>query len=138
MWWSWANRWVGGIRLHEIVASDDSRAYHDHPWDFLSIGLRGSYVEETTAVVPGETLADVYAPAPGWGDRHRFRAPFINRHRATDLHVLHVGGNRPCWTLFITGPKIRSWGFAGPFGWLGWRDFDAQYPERDAWTEGRA
>ena len=30
----------------------------------------------------------------------------------------------PCMTLFLTGPKIREWGFHCPEkGWVHWRDF---------------
>lgn len=30
---------------------------------------------------------------------------------------------KPAWTLFITGPKIREWGFHCPNGWRHWREF---------------
>lgn len=128
-WW-WRDHGLGAVRIHQIIASDDSRAFHDHPWPFASVGLTGSYVEVTPF------LGDGAVPAPddprNW--RRRWRAPFLNRKAATDLHVLEVDG-RPVWTLFLTRPKERSWGFAGPFGWLPWRTFDAEFPERDAWTE---
>lgn len=129
--WRWQNHGLGAVRLHEVITSDDSRAFHDHPWPFLSVGLRGSYVEETPFIGPDGTV-----PAPGEpGNWNRtMRAPFVNRKAAGDLHVLRVPG-RPVWTLFFTRPKVRSWGFAGPFGWLPWRSFDAEFPERNAWTE---
>jgi hypothetical protein len=31
----------------------------------------------------------------------------------------------PCWTLFITGPRVRSWGFHCPGGWVPWQRFTA-------------
>lgn len=134
-WW-WTDHGLGAVRIHEIVASDDSRAFHDHPWPFLSILLRGSYVE----IQPGWGLSDcdgvvVACPSPGEDDEsiRRYRAPTINRKHAMDLHVLTVERG-PVWTLFLTRPKVRSWGFAGPFGWLPWRSFDKEFPERDAWT----
>jgi hypothetical protein len=110
----------------------------------MSIGLHGSYIERTPW--PGALLYSTNGlgdsrlercPHPGNGtpieEQRRFRAPFINRHQAEDLHVLDVEAG-PVWTLFLTRPKTRSWGFAGPFGWLGWRDFDERYPEREAYT----
>lgn len=129
-WW-WRDHGLGAVRIHEVITSDDSRAFHDHPWTFLSIGLVGTYVEETPFVG-----IDGAVPPPGAPDNwHRtLRAPFINVKRATDLHVLAVPG-RSVWTLFLSRPKTRSWGFAGPFGWLPWRSFDAEFPERNAWTE---
>ena len=40
-----------------------------------------------------------------------------------------------CWTLFITGPVVRDWGFHCPdAGWVFWKNFvDA----RDAGSIGR-
>jgi hypothetical protein len=35
-------------------------------------------------------------------------------------------GPAPCWTLFITTPILREWGFHCPQrGWVHWRDFTA-------------
>lgn len=134
-WW-WDDHGIGAVRLHKTVASDDSRAYHDHPWPFLSIGLAGAYVERTPLHVErdadGRVTACDRVGHPSELSR-LFRAPFLNRKRAADLHVLDVHRG-PVWSLFLTRPKVRSWGFAGPFGWLPWREFDEQYPERDAWT----
>lgn len=31
----------------------------------------------------------------------------------------------PCWTLFVTGPRLREWGFHCPQGWRHWRVFTA-------------
>lgn len=126
----WWNSCLGAIRIHEIVASDDSRAFHDHPWPFVSILLRGSYIERR----PWPPHGTVHPPDDHRNAEHTYRAPAINRKAATDLHVLTVERG-PVWTLFLTRPKQRSWGFAGPFGWMPWREFDARFPERDAWTE---
>ena len=43
-------RWVidlyfFSIRLHHWMASDDQRHYHDHPWDFISLILKGGYMD---------------------------------------------------------------------------------------------
>lgn len=126
--WRWQDHGVGAFRIHCTVASDDSRAFHDHPWDFLSIGVRGSYTEVRPAEVDRDADGTVFAAsAPGHSrnTRHRFRAPFVNVKRATDLHLLVVERG-PVWTLFWTRPKVRSWGFADPFGWHPWRTFTAQ------------
>jgi hypothetical protein len=43
--------------------------------------------------------------------------------RARTAHRLELI-NGPCVTLFVTGPKIREWGFHCPFaGWRHWRDY---------------
>lgn len=78
------------IRLHHWVGSDDQRALHDHPWSFVTIILKGSYIDRTED-----------------GDEHmtpgkiRFR-PALHSHTviATD-----------CWSIIFTGPKTRKHGF---------------------------
>jgi hypothetical protein len=40
---------------------------------------------------------------------------------------LHRAGEREesCWTLFITGPRVRQWGFYCRSGWVHWKRFTA-------------
>lgn len=104
------NRWFN-IYLHRFLRSDDDRALHDHPWACVSILLENNYIE----VLPtkGGTTREVIRPAGSI----IFRLP-SSAHR---IH-LHKG---PCWTLFITGPKVRDWGFWCPQGWRHWKDFTA-------------
>lgn len=123
-WW-WNNQWLGAVRIHCILASDDQRAFHDHPWPFVSIGLRGSYTELT----PGQVRIDsetgqltARPPDHASTHRHRFRAPFINHKAALDLHALVVERG-PVWSLFLTRPKQRSWGFVTSSGFIPWREF---------------
>jgi hypothetical protein len=115
-WWLMPrNRWCN-VYLHLILASDDDRALHDHPWPNVSILLAGGYAE----FVP----LDWRNPTgPSFGRLHRpgdviFRAPAA-AHRL----ALVPGSDSHCWSLFITGPKVREWGFWCPQGWRHWRDF---------------
>lgn len=130
-WW----RLPFAVRIHEIVASDDSRAFHDHPWPFVSILLRGAY-DETTPAWSGPVVLAFPTPDDERNPVRRFSAPAVNIKSAEDLHVLTIPeGGRSVWTLFLTARKRRTWGFAGPFGWIGWREFDDAFPGREAWTE---
>lgn len=120
-WWIIPrNRWFN-IYLHEIRRSDDDRALHDHPWWNVSIILRGCYREIRNG-----------------GYRKIHRAGSIVFRRATMAHRLELpienGGVRYCWSLFITGPVIRTWGFHCPKGWVPWREF---VDERDSGQIGR-
>lgn len=36
-----------GLYFHRIMRSDMGRHFHDHPWSFLSLILRGGYTEHT-------------------------------------------------------------------------------------------
>jgi len=98
------------IYLHRFLRSDDDRALHDHPWWNCSIVLTGEYTEHS--------IAD------GGVHRRRIRrAGSWTLRRATAAHriELHAG---PCVSLFLTGAKIREWGFHCPEkGWVHWRTF---------------
>jgi hypothetical protein len=93
-------RWVldfgaFALRVHRWEASDDTRAFHDHPWWFLTFVLRGSYV-------------DVSARG-----RDLLRAGSVRFRPAAHKHTVEV--LRPgTWTFLVTGPAVRRWGF-----WIG-------------------
>lgn len=99
------------IYLHEFCKSDEDRALHDHPWWSASIILRGRYIEH-------------FKDAP-----FRVRsAGQIGARRATTAHRIQLFLDKECkpahcWTLFITGPVVREWGFHCPQGWRHWRKF---------------
>lgn len=105
------NRWFN-IYLHKFCRSDDDRALHDHPWMNVSILLRGSYIEHMPGVAA--KLRKPWRPWTPW------RLPM---RRATQLHRVELIGGAPVWTLFLTGPKVRTWGFQCPKGWIPWTEF---------------
>ncbi len=118
------NRWyviprnrLFNIYLHQILRSDDDRALHDHPWLNCSIVLSGSYHE----VMP------VSAPSWSWPLPPQFCRPrtagSIVLRRPSAAHRLEVDPGRPCWSLFITGPNVRTWGFWCPRGFRPWQQF---------------
>lgn len=121
-WWVIPrNRWFN-IYLHKILRDDDDRALHDHPWWNVSILLRGAYRE----VMPDLSRRPTpYARIADLPTRAKLRrAGSIVFRRATASHRLEVAKG-PVWSLFITGPVIREWGFHCPRGWRYWRDFVA-------------
>ncbi len=68
----------------------------------------------------------------------RCRQAKDKRSRPASLHRLELiqerGGIRYSWSLFITGPVVRTWGFHCENGWVPWRDF---VDERDTGKIGR-
>jgi hypothetical protein len=107
-WWIIPrNKWFN-IYLHKVCRDDDDRALHDHPWVSLSIVLKTGYVEVTP------------------GGRKSFRAGSVIYRNATYQHRLELDKG-PAWTLFITGPKVRDWGFWCPKGFVHWKDFVAPH-----------
>lgn len=99
------------LYLHRFQRSDDDRALHDHPWANASILLVGEYTEHTIAAGGIHRREVLSAPAL------RVRPSGRHAHRI-ELHAGH------CYTLFITGPVYRNWGFHCPDqGWIPWRNF---------------
>ena len=80
------------IRLHHWFHSDDARNFHDHPWSFVTIVLKGGYTDISPQ---GEQEMKVGSVA--------FR-PALHRHTVK----VNPGG---CWSLVLTGPEFRKWGF---------------------------
>lgn len=119
-WWIVPRNRFFNIYLHHFLRSDDDRALHDHPWWNVSLLLDGAYVEHTIAA-GGVKHAIRYAE----GDL-KFRS-------AKAAHRVEITEG-PSWSLFITGPTIRDWGFHCPAGWRRWQDFVSS---RDAGDIGR-
>ncbi|GBQ69758.1 hypothetical protein AA103196_2302 [Ameyamaea chiangmaiensis NBRC 103196] len=125
------NRWFN-VYLHKFLRSDEDRALHDHPWWWVSLILRGRYLEHT----PSDTFLR-RAWRPRWGRAtalHRvelFRARVCTTVRTPDQNGIcrtrhsfsDARSMEAVWTIFITGPRVREWGFACPNGWRHWRDF---------------
>lgn len=104
-WWIVPrNPWCN-VYLHDIRKSDDDRAFHDHPWPNSSFLIQGRYIEHTPD-----------------GSVEREAGEFAFRP-AEALHRLEVIPGERAISLFITGPKVREWGFACPQGWVHWEDF---------------
>lgn len=102
-WWVIPRNRFFNIYLHNFLRSDDDRALHDHPWLNMSILLDGRYTEHTIA--DGGVHRRVEYSA---GDI-KLRGPKY-AHRVELTHGA-------CWSLFITGPVMRDWGFHCPQGW---------------------
>lgn len=115
------------LYLHKFLRPDDDRAPHDHPWWFVSILLKGSYVEHRWA--------------DGVESVHRRRAPSIayrplsTQHRVdlmarvqivkrNDVVVHQSFEFLPVWTIILTGPDVRKWGFWCKETFVPWREFD--------------
>lgn len=117
-WWLIPRNPVFNIYLHQFLRSDDDRALHDHPWLFnVSWLVKGSYIEWVpgkSPLVPAPTFLHEGAVKFRWG-----KAP----HRLQLFKDYY--GEKPVWTLFLTGPRVREWGFYCPRRWVPWRTFTA-------------
>jgi hypothetical protein len=119
----WLSQRLPNVYLHKFLRSDDERALHDHPWAWASLLLRGSYIEHTIAA------GGIHKRTVRTRGSLKLCGPRA-AHRV-ELWDSLSNGPSPCWTLFITTPILREWGFHCPQrGWVHWRDFTAS-------TDGR-
>lgn len=113
------NRFLN-VYLHRFDGDDEDRALHDHPWWNCSILLLGAYTEHRIRAGGVHTMTRCHA------GQIKLRWPWT-AHRIS-LDVI------PTWSLFITGPVIRMWGFHCERGWRPWREF---VDSRDTGRVGR-
>lgn len=97
---------IGMVRVHHIMRSDNDRHFHDHPFDFVSLILRGGYLEHR----------------PGKKQRMFLPGDFVVR-RAEEMHYLTLLG-RDAWTLVFASKPRRRWGFATEDGWIDAAEYD--------------
>ena len=119
-WWLIPRNRFFNVYVHRFLRSDDDRALHDHPWLFnASILLEGGYREwffvKHFNEMTGGNCIDFKDRSAGAVKLRFGGAP----HRIE----LTQG---PCWTLFITGPRYREWGFHCAKGWIHWERFTAR------------
>lgn len=110
------------LYLHHFRCSD-ARSMHDHPKRFVTIGLKGGYVEESLVQFP--LLQTCWTGRV----RQRFVAPWIRAFGAHHIHRTRVSP-RGCWTLAYVGPRVREWGFVHRGRWIHWKRFREVYDER--------
>jgi len=90
------------VTLHKIVRSDDP-IFHDHPWPYMTVVLKGGYWEHTPVFNnDGKKIAEFT----------EWRGPgSIIKRKAGEFHWLELDNEKPATTLFFMGPQQREWGF---------------------------
>jgi len=110
-WWIIPRNTIFNIYLHNMLRDDDDRALHDHPWWNVSIILKGGYLEWFSH--RGDPVNCIW------------RGPWsVVFRKPSCAHRLALGyEKKSSWSLFITGPRVREWGFHCPRGWVHWKIF---------------
>lgn len=109
-----------GIRVHHIQSGDE-RVFHDHPWNFATLILRGSYKETVPVALDGV-----------WRIATWYHAGSLRFVRASQWHFLSLQDDPEvifggcAWTLFITFRKRQSWGFLVNGVKVPWREYLAK------------
>lgn len=100
------------VYFHVQTQSDPERPLHDHPWDNTSVILAGGYDEIISKCpwVNGDYEGNGFDRSLDYRLR-RYVGDVIYR-QATWAHRLILPPDTPyTMTLFMTGPKVREWGF---------------------------
>jgi hypothetical protein len=98
---------LGSLRVHHWTGPDDDRAHHDHPWPFITLVIKGDYDDHSPAGID------------------RLHAGSVRFRRAEYKH--YVIPAPEAWTVLVTGPKVRSWGF--------WKD--GKFRKANKWFASR-
>lgn len=80
------------VRLHHWIRSDDKRFFHDHPFNFVSIILKGEYENVTP------------------NGRFKVKAGSFWYATGDKKHYLDIP-EKGAWTLLFCGRPYRKWGF---------------------------
>lgn len=104
-WWLTPRGRQSAVYLHHMLKPDDDRALHDHPWESVSLCLSGGVKEHSEDLGTVDVKkGDIIYRSPTFA--HRLDQP-----------------EPDTWTLFITGERVREWGFHCPKGWVSWKKF---------------
>lgn len=114
-WWIIPRNPFMNVYLHNML-HDDGDVLHDHM--YVSVSLVLDY-----------GLQEVYCldPESGFIELRKrcrtFEQGQVVFRSSRMAHQLLV--RRPTWTIFVTGPRIKSWGFWCPKGWKEWKEYVA-------------
>ena len=114
------------LTLHKIVKSDDP-IFHDHPWPYMTIVLKGGYWEHTPVFNnEGKKIAEFQT----------WRGPgSVIMRGSGEYHYLEIDPSvGPATTLFFMGPQQREWGFLvdkpkRKTQWIQWQYYLDNYKE---------
>ena len=114
------------IKLHKILKSDYD-CLHDHPWAFVSLILRGGYVEHREVEVKeqyAEHIVRVGADGKCYKRVSKIYHPGqILFRNAEERHKLEI--HQPATTLVFTFKKVRQWGFWTKEGWVPFFEYNS-------------
>lgn len=99
------------LMLHKMERPDSDREPHDHPWWFWSVVLKGGYLEQ------------IFVGNKYHSYRERRAGRLVSCRPKHTHRVAMLMDGKPCWTLLLRGPRVRSWGFYTDCGWMPWKKF---------------
>lgn len=116
-WWVIPRNNYFNIYLHNMLRDDDD-ILHDHMYWSFSLCLSGR-LREVYQLHPAETPFHA-ASERLIRDVEQGSISIRSPEMAHQLVVVETA-----WTIFITGPRIKEWGFWCPKGFRHWKDYVA-------------
>jgi hypothetical protein len=98
-WQLLKTRWFS-IYIHGIYEADQDKHLHNHPWDYKSIVLKGSYIEETQTGL------------------NNLKPGTYTSRNGKDYHKIKKLLTNSVYTLFIVTPVKREWGYLVDNYWM--------------------
>lgn len=100
--WTLLDTTRGRLWVHHFMPDTEDRDPHDHPRSFVTFVVAGGYTDIS------------YLPtwsASGFVERiSRCRRGSIHFRHAEHMHRTKTGPDG-AWTIVLTGPDVREWGF---------------------------
>lgn len=103
---------LASIYFHIQVADDPERPLHDHPWDNMSVILSGGYTELLKCNPRTDPIQRI----------ERNKGDVVFRKASWAHRLLLKSETGYTMSQFVTGPKVREWGFWYPSGWRSFKD----------------
>lgn len=137
-WWVIPRNNYFNIYLHHMIKDDDP-ILHDHMyWSIsLMIGegrLLEKYVRDPRYV--RDTVGADRVLVELTAEERDVQQGHVVLRSAKMAHQLIVV--EPTWTIFVTGPRIKEWGFWCPRGWRHWRSYVALSQDPSGKTAGQS
>lgn len=91
------------IFVHGIYQRDEDKHLHNHPWDYVSIVLKGTYIEATKNWKPDWSNC--------WDFTTRGPLSIVSRD-AGQYHKVATIVDGPVYSLFFTSSRYNHWGYS--------------------------
>lgn len=95
------------IYIHTILKADEDPHLHDHPWDYVSLVLKGSFLEGSVDKNKDSVMTALVRGSISMQKAERF-------HKIVMLSL----ASKMVKTLFFTGPRRREWGYDVDGTWI--------------------
>ncbi len=98
--WTVFSCYYFSIYIHQIFKADEDLHLHNHPWNYCSIILYGSYIERN------QFYDTIMKPLS------------VSIQKAQRFHKIKEMLSKQCISLFITGKKYNEWGYDTENGFI--------------------